>query len=365
MRRRPVGASSARQFAPLGSAMPMLCDDFDADASVSLTWSVDVSGTLRHKPSGMKVSPDTGIEVDGHEYRLSPHDIELDRDASLGSGSCGVVQAAVHKPTGMRVAVKTVKIDNKEKREQMLAEIRGLIQAEGCPYLVQWYAGFVARDTGLVHVVIELMDRGSLADIRRRLDGSGVPEDQLACMAEQILRGLKHLQTRKLLHRDIKPANILLNCAGKVKLTDFGISKELNSTLGVAATFVGTATYMSPERAMGNDYSFQSDIWSAGIVFYELASGQHPFPTGVFLELYERLCVQPEPRLDSSRSSPALCDFVAQCLTRDERRRNDASGLLEHEFLVSCSGDNPAVRESDQGAALREWLATLFPEELS
>jgi serine/threonine protein kinase len=291
----------------------------------------------------MKVSPDTGIEVDGHEYRLSPHDIELDRDAMLGTGASGVVQAGVHKPTGMRVAVKTVKVDNREKREQMLAEIMGLIQAEGCPYLVQWYAGFVARDTGFINIVVELMDRGSLADLRRRLNGAGLPEDQLACVAAQIVRGLRHLQSRKLLHRDVKPANILVNHAGQVKLTDFGISKDLNSTVGVAATFVGTATYMSPERALGKDYSFQSDIWSAGMVIYELATGQYPFPTNVFLELYECLCVQPEPRLDPARFSPALCDFVERCLTREETRRPDATALLDHEFIAGIGDDHVAA----------------------
>lgn len=334
--------------------MPMLCDDFDTDASVSMTWSVDETGTLRHKPTGMKVSPDTGIEVDGHEYRLSPQDIELDRDVTLGTGASGVVQPGVHKPTGMHVAVKTVRVDNREKRDAMMAEIRGLIQAEGCPYLVQWYAGFVARDTGLVHVVVELMDRGSLADLRRRLDGSGVPEEHLACVADQIVKGLQHLQTRKLLHRDVKPANILANRSGQVKMTDFGISKDLNSGVGVAATFVGTATYMSPERALGKDYSFQSDIWSAGVVFYELASGRYPFPTNVFLELYECLCVQPEPRLDPERFTPSLCDFVAQCLTRDETRRPDSFGLMGHEFIAN-QGDEQQV------AALAEWFAT-FPD---
>lgn len=331
--------------------MPMLADDFDADQSVSMTWSVDESGTLRHKPTGMKVSPDTGIEIDGHEYKLSPTDIELDRDTVLGSGASGVVQAGVHLPTGMRVAIKTVKVDNKEKREGMLAEIRGLIQAEGCPYLVQWYAGFVARDTGLVHVVVELMDRGSLADLRRRLDGQGVPPQHLACIAAQIVRGLRHLQTRKLLHRDVKPANILVNQAGQVKLTDFGISKDLNSTVGVAATFVGTATYMSPERALGKDYTFSSDIWSAGMVIYELATGRYPFPTSVFLELYECLCVQPEPRLDAGSFQPDLCDFVAQCLTRDESRRADAASLSDH-ALICGQGE-------EQMAAFAEWLANL------
>mmetsp|Transcript_68743 Transcript_68743/g.109081 ORF Transcript_68743/g.109081 Transcript_68743/m.109081 type:complete len:338 (+) Transcript_68743:86-1099(+) len=332
--------------------MLTLGDDFDTDASVSLTWSVDEHGTMRHKPTGMKVSPDTGIEVDGHEYRLSPHDIQLDRDTMLGTGASGVVQAGVHKPTGMRVAVKTVKVDNREKREQMLAEIMGLIQAEGCPYLVQWYAGFVARDTGFINIVVELMDRGSLADLRRRLDGAGVPEEHLACIAAQIVRGLRHLQSRKLLHRDVKPANILVNHEGQVKLTDFGISKDLNCTVGVAATFVGTATYMSPERALGKEYSFQSDIWSAGMVIYELATGHYPFPTTAFLELYECLCVQPEPRLDPGRFSPALCDFVERCLTREEARRPDATALLEHEFIAGIG--------SEHVAALANWYESFL-----
>merc|ERR1719282_1155433 len=92
------------------------------------------------------------------------------------------------------------------------------------------------------------MDRGSLADLRKRLGTGGVPADHLACVLAQVTRGLHHLQLRRILHRDVKPENILHNNAGQVKLTDFGISKDLDSTVGVAATFVGTASYMSPER---------------------------------------------------------------------------------------------------------------------
>jgi len=337
------------------AAMPALAlpDDFDMDQSVSMTWSVGSNGTLRHNPSGMRVTPDCGIEVDGNSYRISPTDIEVEDGEMLGSGAGGVVQAGVHKPTGMRVAIKRVKVDAKNKRQQMLQEIRGLIQAEGCPNLVQWYAGFVAKDTGLVHVIVELMDLGSLADLRRRLGGAGAPAEHLACIAAQIVRGLHHLQQRNFLHRDIKPENVLHNTNGEVKLTDFGISKDLNSSAAVAATFVGTATYMSPERAVGKDYSFASEMWSAGMVIYELATGKYPFEnaTGTFLELYNCLCEKPEPRLDEGVFPPHLCDFVAQCLTRDNLRRPDAAGLVDH----------PLVR--DQGpaeqAALAQWFGTL------
>lgn len=121
--------------------------------------------------------------LNGQEYKLAAEDIELDTDATLGHGAGGVVQKGIHKPTGMPLAIKTIKIDQNAKKEQMLNEIRGLINASGCPYLVQWYAAFVSKQTGAVHVALELMDRGSLADIKKNMppDVPGVPENIKRC----------------------------------------------------------------------------------------------------------------------------------------------------------------------------------------
>merc|ERR1712085_34759 len=137
--------------------------------------------------------------------------------------------------------------------------------------------------------------------------------------------------------RDVKPENILHNLAGQVKLTDFGISKDVQSFDGMGTTFVGTSMYMAPERVSGDNYSFQSDVWSAGMVIYELSTGCHPFARLDFLELYDRLCEQPEPRLETvSKDFPAeLCDFVARCLTRDAASRPDAAALHGHEIVDS------------------------------
>lgn len=319
-----------------------MLEEPDDDQWASTTWEFDADGALTHHPSGMKVSPDRGVEVDGHECRMSPSDIEMAGAQSLGAGSCGVVRAGLHKPTGMLVAVKSVNVDSREKRQQMLHEIRGLMSAEGCPYLVQWYAGFIARDTGLVHVVLEFMDRGSLANLRLRL-GDAVPPEPLACISAQIVRGLHHLQDRRLLHRDVKPENVLHNASGQVKLTDFGISRNLNSTVGVAGTFLGTATYMSPERVEGRDYSFVSDVWSAGLVVYELATGSYPFSTKSFMDLYTCLCVQNEPRLDPGQFPPAMCDFVARCLCREQDKRSLAADLVAHEFVASQGDEHIAT----------------------
>ena len=119
-----------------------------------------------------------------------------------------------------------------------------------------------------------------------------IPEVVISKIAHQVLQGLENLHhIRYQVHRDIKPDNILLNSNGEVKLTDFGISKHLEQTIGQCNTFVGTSAYMSPERISTNDYSYPSDIWSLGVVMVEFATGQYPYSrtTGSYIELYERI----------------------------------------------------------------------------
>eukprot|EP00392_Amoebophrya_sp_AT5.2_P004717 g4725.t1 len=195
------------------------------------------------------------------------------------------------------------------------------------------YAAFVAKNTGAVHVALELMDRGSLADIKKRLPAEvkGVPENVLASIARDVLLGLAHLHgKKKVLHRDIKPENILMNSKGEVKLTDFGISRDLNSTVAMAATFVGTATYMSPERALGQDYSYGSDIWSVGMVIYELATRAY---------------------------SPELCEFIEKALVRETTLRQGADNLLDLAFLKKAA-THEEVAKWLLGAKEQSWTTS-------
>jgi len=194
------------------------------------------------------------------------------------------------------------------------------------------------------------MDRGSLADMKKKLPETikGVPENILARIAMDTCLGLAHLHgKKKVLHRDIKPENILINSQGMTKLTDFGISRDLNSTVAMAATFVGTATYMSPERALGQDYSYASDIWSVGMVIYELATKTYPFPNITsFPVLFDYLCTRPEPRLDPNEFSPELCQFVELTLVRDVNKRRGADNLLEL----------PLMKKAASYEEVSEWL---------
>eukprot|EP00971_Amphidinium_carterae_P240339 4771415-Amphidinium_carterae.1 len=170
------------------------------------------------------------------------------------------------------------------------------------------------------------------------------------------MSGLQHLHQNNHIHRDIKPQNVLHNSAGEVKLTDFGIAKELG-TMGLACTFVGTAMYMAPERCLGKDYSVNSDIWSLGMVLHELAIGKYPFDATSFPVLVDCLCERPEPRLESALFPVETVDFLAHV---DEAyhgdkwlRQGKPAGLrclAEHALRRSHVAVFIAVVENSHGA---------------
>lgn len=367
--RKPRGTSgscSKRQPArlPKKNAKALVLDMTELDtendhdqSGASATWSWRTNGTMRHKPTNTCITSNTGITFQGQHYHLSPEDIEFDsahgETLRLGAGSGGTVVQGRIRSTGAPVAVKTISVDDRAKREQLLNEIRSLVQAEGCPNLVQWYAGFVSKATNKVHVALEFMDQGSLADLRTRLRSTGVLLLHLSCIAAQILGGLSHLHSRRILHRDVKPENVLYNAKGEVKLTDFGIAKDLQTTL--ASTFVGTATYMAPERCMGQEYSLSSDIWSFGMIMFELATGRYPFhDVSSFPALMDCLCERPEPRLDASQFPADCSEFVAYCLTREVARRPDTAWLLTHSFVATAVRGAAIARRQ-----LAEWLNSI------
>jgi serine/threonine protein kinase len=139
-----------------------------------------------------------------------------------------------------------------------------------CNFIVTLYGAYF--DQGKVKVILELMDAGSLENIialfRTARVQPTIEEAVLAKIALQMLCGLTYLHSKNHLHRDIKPGNVLLNWRGEVKLSDFGISRQLPEEVDFSRTAVGTRSYMSPERIEGGRYSFKSDVWGIGLILY-------------------------------------------------------------------------------------------------
>jgi serine/threonine protein kinase len=261
---------------------------------------------------------------------------DLRQTVMLGQGASGVVYKAVHTPTGRILALKDISVFDAEKRKQIIKELQTLYSSS-CPYLVGFYGAFYSD--GSISIALEYMEGGSLADVYK-LFGK-IPEGVLSKIVHQVLLGLRYLhKDRHVVHRDLKPSNILMNERGEFKITDFGVSAEVDNTQGECATFVGTVTYMAPERLEGQKYSFASDIWGVGVAVAECALGSFPFikdnglPVNSFWELLNHIKTKEPPRLDPSWGfSPELCDFVNICVKKDPRERATVMDLLNHPFI--------------------------------
>lgn len=177
--------------------------------------------------------------------------------------------------------------------------------------------------------------------------------DILGKIAQATLGGLTYLYSRHhIMHRDIKPSNILVNSRGAIKLCDFGVSGELVNS--IADTFVGTSTYMAPERIQGEKYTVKSDVWSFGLTILELAIGKFPFhardslggdgeleedeedsaPIGI-LDLLQTIVHEPAPQLPKSDAFPRILDrLIQKCLAKDPNDRP-----TPQELWVSSDGN--------------------------
>ena len=172
--------------------------------------------------------------------------------------------------------------------------------------------------------------------------------DVLGKITESILGGLVYLyDTHRIMHRDIKPSNVLVNSRGNIKLCDFGVATETVNS--VANTFVGTSTYMAPERIQGGAYSIKSDVWSVGLTIMELAIGRFPFDSGDgaadnraaagpmgILDLLQTIVHEPAPKLPKSDAFPPILDeFIAKCLLKSPDERPTPKDLYVSQ--IRCS----------------------------
>ncbi|XP_077247920.1 mitogen-activated protein kinase kinase SIPKK-like [Tasmannia lanceolata] len=296
-------------------------------------------GDLLVNKDGLRIVP----QDEQHEPRLiNPSDNQLtladiDTIKVIGKGSGGIVQLVRHKWTGQFFALKVIQMNILDSVRKQIAQELKINQSSQCPYVVVCYQSFY--DNGVISIVLEYMDGGSLADFLKKV--KSIPEPYLAAISKQVLKGLIYLHHGKhIIHRDLKPSNLLINHRGEVKITDFGVSAVLTSTSGQRDTFVGTYNYMSPERISGKTYGYKSDIWSLGILLLECATGCFPYsPPNKkdgwinFYELLETIVEQPPPSAPSDQFSPEFGSFISACAQKDPNDRKSAQELLKYPFV--------------------------------
>jgi hypothetical protein len=198
---------------------------------------------------------------------------------ALGSGQTGTVYRGIYitsKPDNedsllknfQLLALKSVNVHDKAQRHQMEKELEAFANTN-CPNILgfrgAWFNG------SSITMALEYMDQGSLDIAVKKVPP--LSEDVIRYISRELLKGLDHMHSRHQLHRDIKPANMLIDAEGRVKISDFGLVKQLDSSQAFSKTFVGTLMFLSPERIAGQPFSYPSDIWSIGISLIFLATG--------------------------------------------------------------------------------------------
>ncbi|XP_023278347.1 dual specificity mitogen-activated protein kinase kinase 1 isoform X1 [Seriola lalandi dorsalis] len=226
-------------------------------------------------------------------------DDDFEKICELGAGNGGVVFKVSHRPSGLIMARKLIHLEIKPAiRNQIIRELQVLHECNS-PYIVGFYGAFYSD--GEISICMEHMDGGSLDQSLKK--AGKIPEQILGKVSIAVIKGLSYLREKhKIMHRDVKPSNILVNSRGEIKLCDFGVSGQLIDSM--ANSFVGTRSYMSPERLQGTHYSVQSDIWSMGLSLVEMAIGRFPIPPPDAKELEQIFGLPMEGETVSSESSP-------------------------------------------------------------
>ncbi|XP_069566750.1 TRAF2 and NCK interacting kinase a isoform X14 [Brachyistius frenatus] len=259
----------------------------------------------------------------------------------VGNGTYGQVYKGRHVKTGQLAAIKVMDVTGDEE-EEIKAEINMLKKYSHHRNIATYYGAFVKKNPPGIDdqlwLVMEFCGAGSVTDLIKNTKGNSLKEEWTAYICREILRGLTHLHQHKVIHRDIKGQNVLLTENAEVKLVDFGVSAQLDRTVGRRNTFIGTPYWMAPEVIACDEnpeatYDFKSDLWSLGITAIEMAEGAPPLCDMHPMRALFLIPRNPAPRLKSKKWSKKFQSFIESCLVKSHSQRPSTEQLLKHPFI--------------------------------
>ncbi|XP_026186022.1 misshapen-like kinase 1 isoform X5 [Mastacembelus armatus] len=259
----------------------------------------------------------------------------------VGNGTYGQVYKGRHVKTGQLAAIKVMEV-TEEEEEEIKLEINMLKSYSHHRNIATYYGAFIKKSpAGQDHqlwLVMEYCGAGSVTDLVKKTKGNCLKEDWIAYICREVLRGLSHLHSHHVIHRDIKGQNVLLTENAEVKLVDFGVSAQLDRTIGRRNTFIGTPYWMAPEVIACDEnpeatYDYRSDLWSLGITALEMAEGAPPLCDMHPMRALFLIPRNPPPKLKSKKWSKRFLSFVDSCLVKNHLHRPTTDTLLRHAFI--------------------------------
>jgi eukaryotic-like serine/threonine-protein kinase len=247
--------------------------------------------------------------------------------SELGKGAMGIVYLAKDPAIGRLVAIKTIRAsgvvdeeDTQEFRERFLREAQtaGILSH---PNIVTIHDIGEDPDTQTSYIAMEYIEGKNIKSLL--VEKTKFPFEQVSEIVAEVADALDYAHRKGIIHRDVKPANIIITTDGKVKITDFGIAKIASSNLTTTGQFLGTPNYMSPEQVSGSPVDGRSDLFSLGVVLYELLTNRKPFQGDNLTAISYKIVHEDfTPPADLSPDVPTeFNDIVARAMAKDPWNR--------------------------------------------
>lgn len=273
----------------------------------------------------------------------------------LGKGAMGVVYKAFDPHIERVVAVKTVRKDlvDPDLAVQVMARFQNEAKAAGRllhPNIVSVYE--YAEDEVNAFIAMEYVEGTGLREYLNRKASFDV--GQIVAIVSQLLLALDFAHERGVVHRDVKPANLILTSGGALKVADFGIARIDTSNLTNAGMVMGTPSYMSPEQCQGKEVDRRSDLYSTGVVLYELLTGEKPF-SGSIEAIAFKICYEdPRPPSEISKLdiSPALDAIVTTALAKDPGTRFQNAKAFNRALRLALDPEINVKRETQDATEI-------------
>jgi serine/threonine protein kinase len=278
--------------------------------------------------------------------RLGKYEIR----GTLGRGAMGVVYDGWDPAIARRVAIKAVALHDSAETDpeavEAMARFRREAQAAGRLSHVNIVAVYdYGEAADLAYIVMEFVEGPTLKALLDRQERFTLPA--LARVMEGLLAGLGYSHARGVVHRDIKPANIMLTAEGAPKIADFGIARIEASSMTQAGTMLGTPAYMAPEQFMGQPVDARTDVYAAGVVLYQLLTGERPFDGGLTAIMHKALHTDPPPPSQLAVTAPPAMDaVVARAMAKRPQDRFPSADAMAEALRAALAAPDPAAAEA-------------------
>ena len=278
---------------------------------------------------------------------LSMEDFEI--ICVLGKGFFGKVLKVRKKDNNTLYAIKTIRKKKliEENSVSTITAERSLTLIQNNPFIIKLCFAF--QNPHKFYLGMEYAEGGELLHYLRQFPI--IPIDDTRLYIAEIICALEHLHKNNVIYRDLKPSNILLDNSGHIKITDFGLSKNVSDSDGLAATFCGTFEYMAPEIIQHLEYDYKVDIWSLGVVFYEILNGETPFYAENQEELFNNI-INKEVKFSKFMHRQAS-NLIKKFLNKNPANRPTFEEIKADPFFSKLKWDD-VLAKKNQPAHLNE-----------